>query len=144
MDDVTEAILAANDRFYRALSLADFSAMQRVWLATEEAVCVHPGWPPLHGWPAIRESWRRIFQNQGPLHIRVSEAEVRLYGHTAEVNCVENIDTAQIEGAGLTRTRAANIFRLTAERGEWKMLEHHAVPMPPGGQPQAPGRFSIN
>ena len=57
MDENTEAILVVNDHFYRALSLADFNAMQRLWLASDEAVCEHPGWPPLLGWPAIRESW---------------------------------------------------------------------------------------
>ena len=60
MDELTEAVVLANANFYRALSLADFGAMQRVWLASPDAVCVHPGWPPLRGWPDIRESWRGI------------------------------------------------------------------------------------
>ncbi|MGH2523583.1 MAG: nuclear transport factor 2 family protein, partial [Anaerolineales bacterium] len=41
MSDVIEAVLSANDAFYRALSLADFNAMQRVWLDSPDAVCVH-------------------------------------------------------------------------------------------------------
>ena len=127
---LTEAVLLANDSFYRALSLADLGAMQRVWLASEAAVCLHPGWPPLYGWKAIRESWERIFENQGPLHIWASDAAVRLFGQTAEVNCIENIDAARIAGSGILQTRATNIFRL-AQRG-WKMLEHHAATMPPG------------
>ncbi len=84
MDESTVALLAVNDQFYRALSLADSNAMERLWSASDEAVCVHPGQPPLRGWAAIRDSWRTIFQNQGPLHVWPSEAQVRLFGLTAD------------------------------------------------------------
>jgi ketosteroid isomerase-like protein len=142
MDAKIEAVLAVNDSFYRALSMADFSAMQRVWLTSDEAVCVHPGWPPLHGWEAIRESWQRIFENQGPLHIWATDAATRLYGFTAEVACIENIDTAQVAGTGITQSRATNIFRRV--EGAWKMLEHHAAPMPPESRRRHLRRYSSN
>lgn len=141
MDILTEAVLAANEHFYRALSLADLRAMQRIWLASPDAVCVHPGWPPLYGWTAIEDSWRGIFENQGPLHVWPSEAQVRVYGQTAEVNCLENIDMAKVAGTGILRTRATNVFRLVAEA--WKMLEHHAISLSSGGV-QRPDRFSNN
>lgn len=134
------AVLAANAQFYRALSLADLGAMQRVWLDRPEAVCGHPGQPAVYGWPAIRESWRQIFANQGPLRVWASDAQVRLYGRTAEVLCLENIDTGRVAGAGLIQTRAVNLFRL--EAGEWKLLEHHASPAAGGGRPVEP--FSHN
>ena len=139
--DQTEAVLLANDSFYRALSLADLSAMQRVWLPSEEAVCLHPGWPPLYGWKAIRESWARIFEHQGALHVWPSEAVARLFGQTAEVNCLENIDTARVASASILQTRATNIFRLV--KGEWKMLEHHAVSISSGSSGRIE-RFSSN
>jgi ketosteroid isomerase-like protein len=141
MDSETEAVLTVNGSFYRALSLADFGAMQRLWLDSDEAVCVHPGWPPLQGWPAIRDSWRTIFQNQGPLHIWPTGVQVRLFGRTAEVNCLENIDTAQVAGTGILQTRAVNVFRRVSEA--WKMLEHHAVPLR-SGHIQPLDRFSRN
>ncbi|MGH2524682.1 MAG: nuclear transport factor 2 family protein [Anaerolineales bacterium] len=141
MSDVIEAVLSANDAFYRALSLADFNAMQRVWLDSPDAVCVHPGWPTLQGWPAIRESWQSIFQNQGPLHVWASEARVRLYGQTAEVTCIENIDMSNVAGTGILHTRATNVYRRAGD--EWKMLEHHAIPIP-GGNVERPERFSPN
>lgn len=141
MDAKAEAILIVNEQFYRALSLADFNAMARLWLDSDEAVCVHPGWPPLHGWPAIRESWRTIFQNQGPLHVWPSETQVRVFGQTAEVNCLENIDTAQVPGTGVIQTRATNIFRSVDDL--WKMLEHHAFPLR-SGSVHGLERFSNN
>ena len=140
MDETHNAILAVNNSFYTALSLADFGLMERLWLPSPDAVCEHPGWPPLHGWPAIRDSWRQIFDNQGPLHVWASEVQLRLYGQTAEINCLENIDMSQVRGTGILRTRATNVFRQVDEG--WKMLEHHALPMP-GGVEQ-PDRFSPN
>jgi hypothetical protein len=140
-DEVESAVLAANTSFYTALSLADFSLMDRLWLASPEAVCIHPGWGALHGWDAISQSWRQIFQNQGPLHVWPSDVQLRLYGQTAEVNCLENIDMTQVRGTGIIQTRATNVFRQVAR--VWKMLEHHAVSLPGGGvQPLDP--FSSN
>jgi ketosteroid isomerase-like protein len=141
MDDVSPAVLAANATFYTALSLADFNLMERVWLAAPETVCIHPGWPALHGWEAISQSWREIFRNQGPLRIWPTAVRLRLYGQTAEVNCLENIDKSQLRGAGILQTRATNVFRLVT--GAWKMLEHHATSLP-GGEVQPLGPFSTN
>ena len=139
--DPTTSVLAANQAFYTALSLADFALMQRLWLDSDDAVCLHPGWPALHGAQAILQSWREIFANQGPLHVWPSDVELRLYGQTAELNCLENIDMSKVRGAGIIQTRATNIFRQAAE--DWKLLEHHALPLPDGGlRPLAP--FTTN
>ncbi|MCS6910222.1 MAG: nuclear transport factor 2 family protein [Anaerolineales bacterium] len=138
--DATEAVCRVNDRFYIALSLADFAAMERLWVNSADAVCIHPGWPPLYGWEAIRESWREIFRHQGPLHIWATETRVRIFGQTAEVHCLENIDTGQIAGFALLQTRAVNVFR--AVGATWKILEHHAAPAQT--RPQRPARFSSN
>ena len=143
MDSATRAVLAANASFYTALGLADFALMQRLWLDTPDAVCVHPGWPALHGWEAIRASWRQIFENQGPLRVWPSDVAVRVFGQTAEVTCLENIDMSQVRGTGLLQTRATNVFRLVD--GQWKLLEHHALSLPGGEGPQRPPeRFSAN
>jgi hypothetical protein len=138
--DATEAVIRVNDQFYLALSLADFAAMERLWVASADAVCVHPGWPPLYGWEAIRASWRDIFRHQGPLHIWATEARVRIFGRTAEVQCLENMDTGQVAGTVLLQTRAVNVFRAVGVT--WKLLEHHAAPAQTA--PRRPERFSSN
>ncbi len=140
MDPEAEAILQANDQFYRALSLADLGAMQRLWLESADTVCVHPGWRPVFGWDAICESWRAIFANQGPLRVWASDAQVRVFGQTAEVACLENVDTGQVTGAGLIQLRATNLFRRVGK--EWKLLEHHAVAARGDARPLEP--FSTN
>lgn len=140
MDATIEAVILVNDRFYQALSLADFNAMQRLWLDSADAICVHPGWTPLYGWEAIRESWRSIFAHQGPLHVWASDVSVRLFGQTAELRCLENIDSGQVAGAGIIQTHATNVFRRVHD--DWKMLEHHAAPARTGAQKLEP--FSSN
>jgi ketosteroid isomerase-like protein len=142
MDDATlAAVLAVHTNFYTALSLADMALMQRIWLASPDAVCVHPGWAALTGWEAIRESWQGIFESQGLVRIWPTEVQVRLYGQTAEITCIENVDLTNVRGSGVRQTRATNILR-HVER-EWKFLEHHAVSLP-GGQPQPREPFSTN
>lgn len=128
MDTVTDAVLAANAQFYRALSLADSEAMRRVWLNSAEAVCAHPGHPPLVGWEAISASWRAIFEHQGILRVWPSDPRVRLFEQTAEVFCFENIDVGQAPQGGIVRAQATNLFRRAGQA--WKLVEHHALPLP--------------
>lgn len=137
---VVAAVAMANAQFYRALSLADLGAMERVWLNSAEALCRHPGWKPVYGWEAIRETWREIFTNQGPLRVWATEVQVRVFGRTAQVFCLENIDTGRVAGTGLLQTQATNVFRRLG--AEWKLLEHHAVPAQTEAQPREP--FSHN
>lgn len=141
MDALTEAVLAANTQFYHALSMADYEAMRRVWLEADEAVCAHPGQPPLMGWEAIAASWRTIFEHQGLLYVWPSDLQVRLFGQTAEVLCLENIDVGQAPQGGIVRAQATNLFRRAA--GAWKMVEHRVWPLP-HSDPQPVGPFSFN
>ena len=135
MDEATlAAVLAVHTNFYTALSLADLALMQRLWLDSPDAVCVHPGWAALTGWDAIRESWRGIFENQGVVRIWPTEVQARLYGQTAEITCLENVDLTNRRGGGIAQTRATNILRLVGR--EWKFLEHHAVSLPTGSSPR--------
>ena len=57
------AVLRANERFYEAFEQLDIEAMSMVWLHSNRARCVHPGWRTLRGWSAIKESWIAIFSN---------------------------------------------------------------------------------
>ena len=63
MADPGDEVVEANARFYRAFEALDVSAMDEAWAHGEHVKCVHPGWPLLTGWDAVRESWARIFEN---------------------------------------------------------------------------------
>ena len=62
MSDLDE-IEGANTRFYQAFETLDLAQMDRVWAHGEHVKCVHPGWPILVGWDAVRSSWETIFEN---------------------------------------------------------------------------------
>jgi ketosteroid isomerase-like protein len=97
-DDVEEA----NARLYRAFETLDISEMERVWVHAEHARCVHPGWPLLCGWDAVRTSWRTIFANTEEMRFTLSEVGGRV---------------------SVTAILATNVF----ERGlqGWRLIHHH-------------------
>ena len=55
----------ANQRFYAAFGSLDMAQMDAVWEQSDRALCVHPGWQPIVGWPEIRRSWQGIFKRRG-------------------------------------------------------------------------------
>ncbi len=121
--ETVDEIKAANQRFYDAFSALHISGMDRVWEASERAVCVHPGWVPLVGWEAVRESWDRIFQNTNFMQFQIRYMNVVVQGEFGTVTCVEGI-TSVVQGQATNfSTFATNIFA-RYEDG-WRMIAHH-------------------
>jgi ketosteroid isomerase-like protein len=118
------AILEVNARFYQALSDQDLEAMEAVWLPTEWAQCVHPGWAILHGWKAIRESWAGIFRTPVQLTAAVEDVAVRVAGDVAWVSCTERISVLSVNQLDTSLAQATNIF--VALNGTWRLVVHHA------------------
>jgi uncharacterized protein (TIGR02246 family) len=130
-------VRAANADFYRALTGLDLAAMGAVWAADPGAVCVHPGREALHGWSEIRESWERIFASTKWMHVEPTDVRVVAAGDLAVVSCAENITAQAEEGVGVASARATNVFRRV--EGRWRMLVHHASPVPVDLAPPAAG-----
>ena len=115
---------AANARFYRAFEALDLAAMTDVWLHADHVKCVHPGWPLLVGWDAVRESWGAIFQGTAEMRFTISDVRAAGGDDVGWVTCTENI-LAEVGGRiSVTAVLATNLF----ERGSdgWKMIHHHA------------------
>jgi len=118
------AIEAANARFYRAFETLDIQAMDRVWAHGEHVKCVHPGWPLLAGWTAVRASWETIFANTAEMSFTLSNVEVVAGAGLAWVTCTENI-LSEVRGrVTVTSVLATNIFERDGER--WLLVHHHA------------------
>jgi ketosteroid isomerase-like protein len=119
----------AETAFYRALERADLSAMMTVWAEDEEIICVHPGGERLVGFEAVRDSWRHIFA-QGP-RLRFQLLNLRV--HTLRLLSIHSL-YERIKVAGETGpphlVAATNIYLLTPSG--WRMLVHHASPLPAG------------
>ncbi len=120
------AVKEANRRFYDAFGALDLTAMEDVCLDSAQALCVHPGWPPLVGWERIRESWQRIFDHTTLMHFNIRYVNVVVEGNCGWVTCVENITSVLQGRADNFGVLATNIF-LRTPRG-WRLITHHASP----------------
>jgi len=124
MTDASEEIREANARFYRAFEHLDLEEMEAAWAHGEHVKCVHPGWPLLSGWPAVRESWRNIFANTEEMRFTISDVSVVASEDFGVVTCTENI-LAEVRGrVSVTAILATNLFERQAET--WRMIHHHA------------------
>lgn len=119
-DDVEDA----NAGFYRAFETLDLAEMDRVWAHDASVRCVHPGWPLLCGWEAVRASWRTIFENTGEMRFTLSDVTVNVAGDLAWVTCTENILAETGERVSVTAILATNLFERT-DAG-WRLIHHHA------------------
>jgi hypothetical protein len=112
------ALLAANQAYYRAFAARDLSAMEAIW-APDGASCVHPGWPALIGRAPVLASYRDIFRNPTQEGVTAREERTLIDGGDGRVFCVEEV------GGGLLL--ATNWFR--AVDREWRLLHHQASPL---------------
>lgn len=137
-----EAVRAANAALYDAFESADLDLMEAVWLDgphSDAVVCVHPGWPALHGRGPVLRSWAMIMANTVYIQFVLTDVEVTVDGDVAVVTCAENILTGMPAVAeplpspagptGLSggRTAATNVFRRTP--GGWRLWVHHSSPV---------------
>lgn len=136
----TQAILAANQAFYRAFEQKNLEAMRLVWSQGENAVCIHPGRPPLKSWEQIRLSWDQIFKNTEAIKVEFGVVTTEVSGNLGYavllVKLIQNIEGRRVEA----QLMATNMFENIA--GTWKLILHHGSPImparPPGQQPPGP------
>jgi hypothetical protein len=116
-----EAVLFANEAFYRAFCDGDLAAMDAVWASDVPVTCIHPGWNTLEGREAVMASWRAIMESANRPEISSVGGAAKVYGDSAVVTCYEAVGEGYLV--------ATNIF--VREAGAWKMVHHQAGPTPP-------------
>lgn len=117
-------IVDANTRFYRAFETLDLGEMDAVWAHDDGVRCVHPGWPLLMGWDAVRASWEAIFKNTVEMRFTISDVHVAADGDVAWVSCTENILSRVRGQVAVTSVLATNVFVRRADG--WRLVHHHA------------------
>jgi ketosteroid isomerase-like protein len=123
VSDPTEDIREANARFYRAFEQLDVEEKDAVWSHGEHVKCVHPGWPLLCGWQAVRDSWQGIFENTAEMRFTISDVNVVASDDLACVTCTENI-LSEVRGRiSVTSILATNLFERRPDG--WRMIHHH-------------------
>ena len=126
-----DAVVEANARFYHAFEALDIAEMERVWAHGSHVKCVHPGWPLLVGWEAVRESWDAIFTNTAEMRFTLSSVSAGVGGELGWVTCTENI-LSEVNGrVSVTAILATNLFERDGEA--WRMIHHHASHVLTGG-----------
>ena len=114
-----EAVLAANEEFYRAFAVRDLAAMDTLWARETAVACIHPGWEPLIGRDLVMESWTAILGGPGSPQIRCEVPRAFVLGASAFVICREVLG---LQG----RLVATNVF--VREADVWRIIHHQAGP----------------
>lgn len=129
-----DSVVAVNNELYEAFEAGDLDRMEALWLdgdLADTAICVHPGWSPLHGRSTILRSWAVIMANTSYIQFFLTDVEVRVSGEVAVVTCTENVLTPGPTDAGAvfggSRAVSTNVFRRTPSG--WRMWVHHASPV---------------
>lgn len=121
--------------FYEALERSDIEGMMAVWAEDEEIVCVHPGGPRLIGYTMIREAWQHIFANGRKLRVRLSQQTTVTTPFAMVSTLLEHIAAADNESMSAP-VAATNVYARGALG--WRMVAHHASPVPPDSLGEAP------
>ena len=129
----TDAVLFANEVFYRAFVDRDFDAMDDLWSKTAPVTCLHPGWGPVVGRKQVMQTWKSIIQPSRVAEDRLPHGRrPTSTGETATVVCFEEIDKRFLV--------ATNVF--VREDRLWKMVHHQSGPtaaQPEISPEEAPG-----
>ncbi len=128
MTDKINEVMKANEDFYLAMRSADFDRMENIWVNDDSVKCVHPGWPMLHGWEAVSESWKNIFENGGALDIELQDIDYETCGDSAWVICIEKVSYKFDGEIQHGFAQSTNIFKFTEDK--WLLALHHASPIP--------------
>ncbi len=118
----------AHENFYEALNKADIRLMESIWLGDRKTKCIHPGWPAIKGWEAIKASWMSIFESGELASVETSDVLIDVGEKAAWVNCIERLNHFVDGRIVVTLAQATNIFEKTDEG--WRMALHHASPVP--------------
>lgn len=117
--DASEAVLAANRRYYEAFEARDLDAMSDLWERSDEALCTHPGWATLEGWGSVAASYFALFQSGQQLQFVLTRERVIVSGDAAWVSLDENL----LGDQGGVTVATLNLF-VQRER-TWRMICHH-------------------
>jgi ketosteroid isomerase-like protein len=124
-----DAVKAANQAFYTALSARDISAMQKVWSNDVDIQNIGPdSKAAIIGWDDIKKGFEETFGNLSELKVSMEQPRIKTNGSIAWVS---DIEQAQGKASGVTYSStnlATNIFE--KKSGGWVIVYHHASRTP--------------
>jgi ketosteroid isomerase-like protein len=125
-----DAVRAANQAFYGALSARDISAMQRVWSSDVDIQNIGPvSKAPAVGWDEIKKRFEDTFASFSELKVSMELPRIKVYGSIAWVSGIEQGESKGKDGVPHSSTNlATNIFE--KKSNGWQMVYHHASRTP--------------
>lgn len=125
-----DAVKAANQAFYAALSARDIGAMQKVWSSDVDIENIGPVSKAPHvGWDAVKKRFEETFGNVTELKDSMEQPRIKIKGSIAWVSGIEQGESKDKSGASHSSTNlATNIFE--KQDGVWLMVYHHASRVP--------------
>ena len=125
-----DAVKAANQAFYAALSARDISAMQKVWSSDADTQNLGPRDKAFTvGWDTMKNGFGRLFDSLAELNVSMTEPRIKIVGSVAWASGIEQAQRKDKTGATSSGTNlATNIFQ--NQDGRWLMVHHHASLMP--------------
>lgn len=122
-----DAVLAANEAFYRAFANRDLKEMTSLWWQGSTSICIHPGSSPISGWSSIRDSWESIFQHTNSLEIETEIIKVEVDQALAYILLREIVLQSNQGRRMKAQSTATNIFQKMAQK--WYIVSHHGSPI---------------
>jgi ketosteroid isomerase-like protein len=125
-----EAVKAANQAFYAALSARDAGAMQKVWSNDPDIENIGPSDKTVGlGWDGAKKSYEATFGMFPEIKAAMEQPRVKINGSTAWVSGVER---AQLKNKAGETINASNLATSIFEKkpGGWLMVYHHASRVP--------------
>ncbi|HEY3198747.1 MAG TPA: nuclear transport factor 2 family protein [Nitrospirales bacterium] len=123
LKEMIDEVTKANQGFYEAFESLDIRQMDMRWAQEDYVTCIHPGWDVRAGWPEVRDSWVRIFNNTFSMEFRLSDIMIQVAGDIAWVLCRENIKNKQDGETQEAQVLVTNIYEKV--EGRWLMVHHH-------------------
>jgi ketosteroid isomerase-like protein len=125
-----QAVKAANDTYYAALSTRSSSAIGHIWAHNARVTNIFAAnSAPTVGWDGVKGAYENLFARFPKLSVAMPEPMIRIEGDAALVVGIEFLEAELPNGsAASAKLPATNVF--LKEQGEWLMV-HHQTSRPP-------------
>jgi ketosteroid isomerase-like protein len=125
-----DAVKAANQAFYAALSARDIGAMQKLWSGDADIQNIGPRSKVADDcWDAVRKGLERAFDTFPELRVSMEQPRIKINGATAWVSGIEMAQRKNKAGEASSDTNLGTTIFVKAG-GRWLIVYHHASSVP--------------
>jgi hypothetical protein len=125
-----DAVKAANQALYAALSTLNIADMDKVWAREPYVFYVGPNTKAMTvGWPAVRAAYEASFVPLSRRTVKATDTHIRIIGSVAWVVGREEASFIRKDGTSVTGMNfVTNV--LEKKDGHWLIVSHHAQRIP--------------